>query len=241
MAIQNNVKRLILTQLLKSEKLRYGDMHPDNVDNDLFNYHLQDLVKLGLVEKEDKLYSLSALGRHELAENNPMALDGTSVDRFKINVLTIVLKREGNELQVLMQRRKKHPFYNTVAVMGGVVNKGELLQEAASARLQAKTGLEGQFSLCGLWRNISYDQTGVLILEDILFHICCTDQYTGELLAVTESGENFWLSIDEAIQAHENHPGTFRMLAPFLKRLRQEDFHTMPLFYWEHQGKVSTF
>lgn len=241
MAEKNPIKLAILTQLLKSEKLRYGEIKAAEMDNDLFNYHLQSLVKSGLVEKVDKEYSLSSLGRYEVAEQNPLDLKGQPVDRFKINVLTIVLREEKGVKQILLQRRKKHPFYNTVAVMGGVINKGELLTEAASARLQMKTGLTGQFMLCGMWRNINLDKSGVMVLEDILFHICCTDQYEGDLLSTTDHGENFWVALEEAVNIHEQHPGTFFHLAPFLKILLSNDFRKQPLFYWEHKQVVSKF
>jgi ADP-ribose pyrophosphatase YjhB (NUDIX family) len=241
MAETNPTKLAILTQLLKSEKLRYGDIKSPEMDNDLFNYHLQSLVKNGLVEKTDKEYSLSPLGRYEVAEQNPLDLQGQAVDRFKINVLTLVLRKQQGHTQILLQRRKKHPFYNTVAVMGGVIRKGELLTEAASARLQMKTGLTGQFVLCGMWRNINLDKTGVMILEDILFHICCTDQYQGELLSVTEHGENFWVDLEEAVTIHERHPGTFHHLAPFLTGLLTNDFRKQPLFYWEHKQTIKEF
>lgn len=241
MAETNPIKLAILTQLLKSEKLRYGDIKSSEMDNDLFNYHLQSLVKKGLVEKVEKEYSLSSLGRYEVAEQNPLDLKGHSVDRFKINVLTLVLRKENGVKQILLQRRKKHPFYNTVAVMGGVINKGELLTEAASARLQMKTGLTGQFTLCGMWRNINLDKSGVMVLEDILFHICCTDQYEGELLSTTDHGENFWADLEEAVVIHEQHPGTFFHLAPFLKILISNDFRKQPQFYWEHKQVVNKF
>lgn len=241
MSETNPIKRAILTKLLKSEKLRYGDIKSPEMDNDLFNYHLQSLVKAGLVEKVDKEYWLSSLGRYEVAEQNPLSLQGEVVDRFKINVLTLVLRKENGELQILLQKRKKHPFYNTVAIMGGVIHKGETLAEAASARLAMKTGLTGEFSLCGMWRNINLDKTGVLVLEDILFHICCTDHAEGELLATTEHGENFWASLSEAIEVHRQHPGAFHHLVPLLEKLLTHDFRKLPLFYWEHKQILQEF
>lgn len=241
MSEKNPVKLAILARLLTTEKLRYGDMKLPEVDNDLFNYHLQSLVKSGFVEKSDKEYSLSPLGRYEVAEQNPLDVQGKPVDRFKINVLTIVLRREKGTTQILLQRRKKHPFYNTVGIVGGVIHKGELLTEAASARLQMKTGLTAQFVLCGMWRNINLDKSGVLVLEDILFHICCADQYEGELLPVTQYGENFWVDLSEAITIHENHPGSFSHLVPFLKTLLTNDFRDQDLCYVEHKQTLGKF
>lgn len=234
--MSRDIKKEILTILLKSEKLRYGDIHPEGVDNDLFNYHLQHLVKQGLVDKKAKEYSLTSMGKYYISEQKPISPSGKEVDRFKLNVLTIVLRSQGNDLEVLMQMRKRHPFYGSKSVMGGTIQKGELVIEAAKRKLLVETGLEADFKLCGLLRQINLDTQGILITEDILFHVCCTDLFSGELIEKTEYGENFWLSIDKAIEEHKKHPGSFAKLADFLIELKTKDFREIPLFYWEKKA-----
>ena len=231
-----DIKKEILTILLKSEKLRYGDIHPEGIDNDLFNYHLQHLVKQGLVDKEAKEYSLTMMGKYYISEQKPISPSGKEVDRFKLNVLTIVLRGQGKDLEVLMQTRKRHPCYGSKSVMGGTMQKGELVIEAAKRKLLVETGLEADFKLCGLLRQINLDAHGILITEDILFHICCTDIFSGELVEKTVYGENFWLTLDQAIDAHKVHPGSFAKLADFLIELKTKDFRKIPLFYWEKKA-----
>ncbi|MBP6085367.1 NUDIX domain-containing protein [Candidatus Gracilibacteria bacterium] len=241
MSMDRDIKKEILIALLTAEQLRYGDIHPHGVDNDLFNYHLQHLVKKGLVEKIDKNYRLTGLGKYEVAEQNPLGPNGKSADQFKLNVLTVVLRQVNGQYEMLMQKRKRHPFYGTVSVMGGTVEKGELVADAAKRKLLEETGLSADFKLCGLMRQVHLDSQGVLVLEDILFHICCTDSFSGELNEHPVYGDNYWCSLDQAIIDHRAHQGTFQLLGDFLSMIRTTDFRVLPLFYWERKKIIDKF
>ena len=62
--IQNN----ILTKLKGTKSLKYSQLKPAKVANDLFNYHLQFLIKKDFVKKVGEGYSLSALGLKHIAD-----------------------------------------------------------------------------------------------------------------------------------------------------------------------------
>lgn len=76
----------ILSKLKNAKFLRYSDMQPDKVPNDLYNYHLQFLVKKGFVTKSTDGYALSASGIKHVADPYPVNEALTSL--FKINVIT---------------------------------------------------------------------------------------------------------------------------------------------------------
>ncbi|MBI4836119.1 MAG: NUDIX domain-containing protein [Candidatus Abawacabacteria bacterium] len=238
--MKRDVKKEILATLLKADRLKYGDIHPEGIGNDLFNYHLQHLVKMGLVSKDDKIYSLSNLGKYHVAEQNPLSPSGRTADRFKMNVLTVVLRGQGKNLEVLMQTRKRHPFYDSKSVMGGTIRKGELVAEAAQRKLKTETGLTANLKLCGLIRQVNLDKQNVLVVEDVLFHICCTDLFEGELLAKTDYGENFWCPIEQAIQEHKKHHGSLQLLVKFFTALKKQNFRDLPLFYWEKKSLLNS-
>lgn len=82
--IQNH----ILSKLKNAKSLRYSDMQLEKIPNDLYNYHLQFLVKKGLVNKLNDGYCLSELGIKHVADPYPTNDAITSL--FKINVITIV-------------------------------------------------------------------------------------------------------------------------------------------------------
>ena len=45
------IQNRIISKLKNAASLRYSELWPEKVPNDLFNYHLQFLVKKGYVDK----------------------------------------------------------------------------------------------------------------------------------------------------------------------------------------------
>src|SRR3989344_4970005 len=150
----------ILSQLKNAKSLRYARMQPKDIPNDIYNYHLQFLVKKGLVLKNDDGYCLSDIGLKHVA-------DTVSPELFKINVITIVSREAKEGIEILNQVRKSNPSYGKVGVMGGVVLKGELIEPAASRKFKQETGLDAQFKLMGCERRIMYKQRE--LFSDVLF------------------------------------------------------------------------
>ncbi|MEY2664525.1 MAG: hypothetical protein RIT04_333 [Candidatus Parcubacteria bacterium] len=225
--IQNH----ILTQLKNAKSLRYSEMKPKAIPNDLFNYHLQFLVKKGFVEKTggktvekaakaaktagSGAYCLSEVGVRHVADAYPLNKEEEkNASLFKINVITIVSRvvqdpasprsksRKGSKkIQILNQIRGVHPSYGKIGVPGGVVRKGEPVLAAATRKLEEETGLVADFNLLGFERRMMYVQHE--LFSDVLFPIAYSDQTRGELLAETKFGKNMWVDIDQAIQ-HES-------------------------------------
>lgn len=128
--IQNH----ILSRLKNAQSLRYSQLQLDKVPNDLFNYHLQYLVKKEFIDKTDKGYSLSKKGIKHVADPYPTNDAITSL--FKINVITLVSRVINGKTEILNQIRKSNPSYGKIGVPGGVVLKGELIESAARRKLK---------------------------------------------------------------------------------------------------------
>lgn len=146
--IQNN----ILSRLKNAKYLRYAELRPDKVPNDLFNYHLQHLVKKDFLLREDEGYSLSPKGIKHVAD--PYPTNNVITSLFKINVITIVSRVVSGKIEILQQIRKSNPSYGKIGVMGGVVLKGELIESAATRKLKQETRLDARFRLVGNERRI---------------------------------------------------------------------------------------
>jgi predicted transcriptional regulator len=120
MKIFSPIQNDIVALLKNAHRLRYGELKTDKtLDNDLFNYHLQQLVKKGYIEKSDSGYYLSLKGVHYVADANVFFPKDHSFHLFKMNVITIVSRVEKGETQILNQIRRSHPSYGSVGVMGG--------------------------------------------------------------------------------------------------------------------------
>ncbi|MEI8062020.1 MAG: NUDIX hydrolase [bacterium] len=223
--IQNH----ILSRLKNAKSLRYAELRPDKVPNDLFNYHLQHLVKKEFVLRLDEGYSLSSKGIKHVADPYPTNDAITSL--FKINVITILSRVVSGKIEILNQLRKSNPSYGKVGVMGGVVLKGELIEPAAARKLKQETGLEATFKLVGNERRIMY-KSGELF-SDLLFPIAYADSSSGELIVNSNFGHNMWVPIDEAIKNESAEFDSIRSINIVLKAIKDGSVDKLPMFFNE--------
>lgn len=223
--IQNN----ILSRLKNAKYLRYAELRPDKVPNDLFNYHLQHLVKKDFLLREDEGYSLSPKGIKHVAD--PYPTNNVITSLFKINVITIVSRVVSGKIEILQQIRKSNPSYGKIGVMGGVVLKGELIESAATRKLKQETRLDARFRLVGNERRIMY-KSGELF-SDLLFPIAYADTYSGELIIDSDFGHNMWVPIDEAIKNESAEFDSIRSINIVLKAIKEGTIDSLPMFFDE--------
>ena len=224
--IQNH----ILSKLKNADSLRYTDLRPRGIPNDLFNYHLQFLVQKKMVRRDDDGYSLDDAGVKHVADPD-VALDEEKIaSLFKVNVITLVSRVRDGNIEILNQVRHSHPSFGKIGAMGGIVRKGESVEAAATRKLKAETGLEAAFKIVGIERRMMY--VGNALFSDIIFPIGYADRFTGELTD-TEFGRNFWVSIDEAITHESGDFDSIKKIRDVLARVRDGSIDTMPFFYEE--------
>jgi hypothetical protein len=212
------LQNLIISRLKNAKCLRYSELLPEGVANDLFNYHLQHLVKKDFLKKTDEGYSLSERGVKYVADPYPETGPITSL--YKVNVITIVSRRVGKDdaVEILNQVRMSNPSYGKVGVMGGVVYKGERIEDGARRKLKQETGLDANFTVLGCERRMLYKQGE--LFSDVLFPIAYADTSSGELLAETSFGKNKWVPIGEAIQNESDEHDSIRAITTVLKAIQ---------------------
>lgn len=219
----------ILSKLKNAKSLRYSELHPEKVPNDLFNYHLQQLVKNEFVTRSEDGYFLSDTGLKYVADPYPGNNAITSL--FKVNVITIVSRTVNGTIEILNQVRKSNPSYGKTGVMGGVVLKGELIEAAATRKLRQETGLEAELRLVGCERRIMY-RSGELF-SDVMFPIAYAASSSGELKAETDFGENLWVPIDRAVENESAAYDSIRSITTVLEAVRDGTIDRLPLFFEE--------
>ena len=226
----SSIQNRILSKLKNAKSLRYSELKPERVPNDLFNYHLKFLVTKDFVLKNKEGYSLSENGIRHVADPYPKNDAITSL--FKINVITIVSRISKGKIEILSQLRKSNPSYGKIGVPGGVVLKGELIEPAASRKLFQETGLQAKFKLVGCERRILY-KSGE-IFSDIMFPIAYADFSVGEILSKTQFGENMWISINEAIKNESVQYDSLRSIVKVLKLIKSKKIKKSPFFFEEN-------
>ncbi len=226
----SSIQNRILSKLKDAKTLRYSELKFGKVPNDLFNYHLQFLVKKGLINKDRNGYGLSGNGIKHVADPYPSNDAITSL--FKMNVITIVSRVNKGKIEILSQLRKSNPSYGKIGVMGGVVLKGELIEEAAARKLNQETGLIAKLKLVGYERRVMYKNNE--IFSDVMFPITYTSVVNGELLADTKFGHNMWLPINEAIKNESVDYDSLKTIVKVLKAVKNNKIKSLPFFFEEN-------
>jgi 8-oxo-dGTP pyrophosphatase MutT (NUDIX family) len=191
------VQTHILRQLLFLPNATYSQLQKETgLDSDHFKFHTKRLAELGLIEKHDRSYTLSSMGK-EYA--NKLDTDHNTIERQpKSAVLLGVEKRIDGEPHFLFQERLKHPYFGYWGIMGGKIRWGETILEAAARELMEETGLMGELRYVGVYHEHTFQKESGELLEDKIFHIVHCTNPSGVLTEEFEGGRNEWMSVDKA-------------------------------------------
>ena len=214
-----NIKHEILINLSLQQNATYSEIKPEGIENDLYNYHLQHLVKKGFIVKRDKKYTLSDLGKKYIHAEQTLPFHKPIHETFKLGVLLVVIDTENK--QILAQKRKRHPHYGSWGIIGGAVQPGEKIIDTARRVLQNETDLIANFDIFGIIRNIKYFQEE--LFSDAIFYVCITDNFKGDLSASSTYGEHKWVDIETAIANEESSPQRLNSLINVFKLIQQYD------------------
>ena len=232
--LARDIKREILAKIVGSDGLRYKDARPLGVENDLFNYHLQHLVRKGLVEKRKGRYFLTTDGKKYVEVVKPVDPTGKTADHFRLNILAILLRGGEKGVEVLSQTKKTSPYRGDKGVIGGAVKEGEFVASAAGRRFKEETGLIAEFIHIGTIRLIrKYPKNK--IFSDIIFNICAATKYEGNLVKENKFGVNKWVAIEDAIKNEQISIQGSKELVKILKMLKYKDPLGIPFFYKEEE------
>src|SRR5260221_866362 len=112
----------ILRKLLFSSSLRFSELRPKDIENNLLTFHIDQLIRDKLIEKVDDKYQLTQKGK-EFA--NRMDTDKVEIKpQGKIGAIECCIRNTGDELEFLAYTRLKHPFYGSQGYSSGKVQYG---------------------------------------------------------------------------------------------------------------------
>lgn len=143
--IRHHIQNAILYSLSFADGIRFSDLKPNDLENKLFDYHLKQLVRDGLVIKnEDGGYSLSTEGKR-LGRSVFSTLPNQS--ELARSVLFLVVRRKSDS-SWLLYRRKTHPLKDRVGFIHCAPEIDKSILETAKNNLQL-IGLNGDFNILG--------------------------------------------------------------------------------------------
>lgn len=191
MTMLHHIRRSILDELATAETKRYGQLKPDDLDGNVFTYHLKGLIADKLVQKtEAGDYSLTQSGRDYVVHRyETPALSAHSI-------FLIVIRRQS---EFLLRKRDVQPLIGFTGFVHGEPEAGVDIIESAKRRLSNKTGIDGvELSVAGSALITQY-RGGEL---QSFSHAAILYGETDQDLTVTSdnTGRNFWGALDATEQ-----------------------------------------
>ncbi len=181
----------ILRELLFKPQARFRDLKKVDLTNDHFTFHVNHLIKQGLIEKTAGRYSLTTIGK-EFA--NRMDTDTKKLERqAKLAVAMHAVRGYHGKTEYLVHKRLKVPFFGWYGSHSGKIRWGETPLECAKREFFEETGLTGEFTHKGIVHYHHFHKDGRL-LEDKYFWVYKVTDIAGELKTKVPEGENIWMT-----------------------------------------------
>ncbi len=186
----HRLQQHILSQLIHNPVRRYADLKPEDIEGNLFMYHLRQVMAAGwVIKREDGKYELTAEG---LRYAETLSLKTLS-PRIQPRIVTLLVCRNGNG-EILLYRRNRQPLIGMSGFPYGKIHLGETIAEAASRELSEKTGLTAKLAHRGDGYITTYvDQE---MVSQIMFHLFEGTNIKGQLTHHND-GEAYWVALSE--------------------------------------------
>jgi ADP-ribose pyrophosphatase YjhB (NUDIX family) len=129
------MEETIIKEFLYNNRLKFSDIEKSlKTRSNKLAYHLKNLIKKGVLEKQGNAYQLS-----ETAEE---LIPYLSEKQSLLPVILIALAKNSN--QVFLHTRKKRPFKNKLSLPGGRILSGESLNEAVNRIMKKKHSINAE-------------------------------------------------------------------------------------------------
>lgn len=184
----HHIQQTVLRQLTYKKWVSYSELLPDGMAGNAFNYHLNYLIKHKLIEKQDKNYTLTPLGR--------LVIDAMSLNakRFKLRPSTGVMLRLTNQNgEVLAYESFRQPLIEHVGLPFGKVRIGARYR-ASAERILIRRGIElSDVSNLDYYGplNVCYEEGEELVCQRT--GQIWAAEYNGDWSGMeTDNGKSFW-------------------------------------------------
>lgn len=202
-AMLHHIRRAILDKLATAEYLRYGELKPENLDGNVFNYHLKGLIVDKLVQKNSAAdYSLTQYGRDYIVHRYEDSSQSAH------SIFLIVLQRQS---QYLLRRRDVQPLLGYTGFIHGEPEAGVDIIQTATKRLYDKTGIN----------NVDLSVAGSALIAQYIANELQSFSHAVIINGLTEqdieiesdaTGHNFWSELNAIEKLLPSCPDIIRML-----------------------------
>jgi ADP-ribose pyrophosphatase YjhB (NUDIX family) len=186
----------LIKKLTLLPEIRFNSLIIEGLESEHMNYHLKKLVEIGLVNKTRQGYTLSDAGKDF---SNLLDDDLKTVEKQPKTSIIIrgIQTNADGEIEHLLCRRLRQPYFGKVGRLTGKVHFGEKLAQAAARELYEETGMTAKnFQLENIYRKIRQREDEAYVQDVIFFTLLVTD-FMGNLIVKTPFQENFWITAKE--------------------------------------------
>ncbi len=199
---QHPIQMQILKRLLFTTSLRYLELKPEELENNQFDFHLDQLIRDGHIQKLNGLYTLSNIGK-EYA--NRMDTDKVVMAKqAKISVLIAPVRMYKGQKQYLIYTRFKQPFYGCQGFMTGKVSFAESILDASRRELTEETNLKGNPQIVSVRHYLVLDPQTKKIVEDKIMFLCKVESPKGKLIC-SDEGKFEWVDKKQVFKYITRH------------------------------------
>jgi len=125
----------VLKAFLYNNRLRFAEIEKlVGERSNKLSYHIKNLVKKSVLEKEDEFYKLT--------DKSLELIPYLSDKRSALAVILVAIKKNNN--QVYLIKRKKRPFFGKLSLPGGRIEIAESIPDATK-RIAKKFGVNVSF------------------------------------------------------------------------------------------------
>ncbi len=189
----HDIQKELLKKLVYTPGLRFNALVIEDLESEHMNYHLKKLMELKLVVKEKNYYTLTDWGKEF---TNRMDDENKQTElQPKTSILIYgARKNKKGEIENLLMRRLKQPYFGKVGKLTGKVRFGESIIEAVKRELFEETGLSAKTVILEeLYHKLRKREDGTYVQDVIFYQFFMTD-FSGNFIAKNKDQENFFIS-----------------------------------------------
>lgn len=185
----HKVQASILKELVFNNGTNFASLNKTDLTNDHFTFHINQLVKRGVVVKEKEKYYLTQKGKTLAAKFDIDTLK--IVKQAKLGVLVAPIMTENGKTKYLIQKRLKEPQYGFYGFITGKIRYGEKSKDTATRELFEESGIVAEeIQFMGIDHGLGYNKKKEVV-SDIFFFIYKVTKFSGNLINTPE-GNNSW-------------------------------------------------
>jgi len=179
--MEKEVRDRVFHYLIHHPEAKFSELLDKSMPSNKFTYHLNEMIKEGLIEKVNDGYSLTTKGK-----NLESDIDGATGKKRQKPFVALLLVVKADD-KFLLYHRLKEPYYGFYGFPGAKLDFGEEILTAANRELKEETGLDGQGKIISIFNVKTFESDNPL--AHFTQFVVLFDNTSGELIHSSREGE----------------------------------------------------